>query len=124
MEKISAILWPKQYHYSTSAQSLFHTNFWQTGCNILILTEPAAQQNQQNYQWAQQRLINSGMYPVWSEFSLSGWSDLGSFATHRVYSEDCKCPGSQETADAQESSLGAQAFCWFCHAAAQLQWVW
>ena len=32
--------------------------------------------------------VSLGIRPVWSEFSLSAWRKLGSFATHWVHSED------------------------------------
>ena len=51
--------------------------------------------------------------------SLSAWRKVGSLATHWVHSEDWS-----DWADARpgwsESSLGAQSFCWFCHAAVHL----
>ena len=51
------------------------------------------------------------------EPSLSAWRKFGSLATHWSHSEDWS-----DGADLgwSESSLGAQAFCWFCHEAAQL----
>ena len=48
--------------------------------------------------------------PVWSESSLSAWRKLVS--AHWVHSEDSYQTG--------QSSLGAQSFCWFCHAAVQI----
>ena len=58
--------------------------------------------------------ISLGIRPVWSEFTVR--MNLGSLATHWVYSEDWS-----DWADAQaDLSLrwAHRSFCWFCHEAA------
>ena len=62
--------------------------------------------------------ISLGMCPVWSESSLSAWSNIGSSATHGVHCEDWS-----DLADAQaDPSLcwAHRSFWWFCHKAAQI----
>ena len=78
------------------------------------------------------RTAKTQIRPVWSESSLSAWRNLGPLTTHWAHSEDSDqtglmprliwvfaislswCPGWSE------SSLGVQAFCWFCHVAAHV----
>ena len=67
-----------------------------------------------------------GYHPVWSESSLSAWGKLGSLATYRVHSEDSDQTGGMPKliwafAQSDQSSLGAQSFCWFCHVVTQTQ---
>ena len=55
--------------------------------------------------------ISRGIHLVWSESSLSVWRKLGSSATFEPTADTLISLGGSE------SSLGAQSFCWFCHAA-------
>ena len=70
------------------------------------LRPAAAGQNQQNHLCAQQRQISLGIRPVWSEYSLSTWRNIGSSATHWAQAKTLirlgGCPGWSE------SSLGTQ----------------
>ena len=62
--------------------------------------------------------ISLGIYPIWSEPSLSAWRKVESLATHLAHSKD-----SDQTAYAQaDLSLRwtHMTFCWFCHALAQI----
>ena len=54
--------------------------------------------------------ISLGIRPVWSESSLSTWRKLGSLATHWVHSKD-----------SDQTGLGAQPHCWFCHEAVHIK---
>ena len=62
--------------------------------------------------------ISLGIHAVWSEFSLSAWRNIGSWATHWVHSKD-----SDQTRQMPRLIwvfAGHTSFCWFCHAAAQM----
>ena len=66
---------------------------------------------------AQRRLRLASASSQSDPSSLSEWRKLRSLATHWAHSEDSDhtgCPGWSE------SSLGAQSFCWFCHAVAHM----
>ena len=76
--------------------------------------------------------ITLGIRPVWSESSLSAWSNLGYLATHWAHSEDSDqtgwmprliwvfaiCPGWSE------SLLGAHSLCFSCRSSYDVTDLW
>ena len=64
------------------------------------------------------RVFTLGIYPVWSQSSLSPWRYIGSSATHWAHCEDWS-----DWADAQADlshRWAHRSFCWFCHVVAQI----
>ena len=70
-------------------------------------------------------LVSVGICPVWSESSLCAWRKCRSLATHWAHSEDSDKTGWMPrliwvSAQSDQSLLGTQVFCWFCHVAAHI----
>ena len=78
---------------------ILFSSVWYLG-QYTVYYEP---QHDKTTKWlcSQQRQISLGIHPVWSESSLS-----------------------HEEAWVLSYPLDAQSFCWFCHDAAQLCWIW
>ena len=81
-----------------------------------VLIWAAAWQNQKNDVCPVKIQVSLGIRPVWSEFLLSAWRNLGFLVDllrlqRRLWSVSADVP-------ADLSHTGCMSFCWFCHAAA------
>ena len=95
---MTLVLWPLlsnsiQWFYSYCSQggsknlsTIVPCN--QEFCNKQDTKWAASWQNQQNGMCAQRRQISLGIFPVWSESSLSTWRKLWSLATHWAHNKD------------------------------------
>ena len=66
--------------------------------------------------------ISLGIFPVYSESSLSAWRKLGSLVTHWVDNED-----SDQTGRMPKMIwvlAGHTSFCWICHEVAHMKNYW